>query len=206
MISFRTFRAGLFLWLALLVTPAIFAQNTPAHADKAANAAENDAEGGKWTYWMWANFAVLVAGLGYLTVKSLGPYYRSRHEVIQKGIAEASEQKRSAESNLADMEKRLASIDREVARLRESSGAEFASEADRIRRDTEQQLVRLQRQTEYEIAAMGKHARQELKAYAAALAIDLAEQRVRSRMNPDMEERLVHSFIQGADGARSTGA
>ena len=206
MISLKSLRAGLFLWLALLAAPAIFAQKAPEHPNQAAKAAENDAEGGKWTYWMWANFAVLVAGLGYLTVKSLGPYYRSRHDGIQKGIAEASEQKRSAESNLADMEKRLATIDREVAQLRESSGAEFTSEADRIRRDTEQQLARLQRQTEQEIAAMGKHARQELKAYAAALAIDLAEQRVRSRMSPETEDRLVHSFIQGADGARGIGA
>lgn len=206
MISFKAVRAGLFLWLALWATPAIFAQETPAHATQESKAAQNDAEGGKWTYWMWANFAVLVGGLGYLTVKSLGPYYRSRHEGIQKGIAEAGEQKRSAESNLAEIEKRLASIDREVAQLRESSGAEFAAEADRIRRDTEQQLARLQRQTEQEIAAMGKHARQELKAYAAALAIDLAEQRVRSRMSPDTEERLVHSFIQGADGARGINA
>jgi len=39
--------------------------------------------------WKWANFVLLVVGLGYLIAKTLPPLFKSRTEEIQKGIAEA---------------------------------------------------------------------------------------------------------------------
>ena len=57
--------------------------------------------------WKWANFAILVIGLGYLIGKNLPPVFRSRTEEIQKGIVEAQAMKRDAEKRAAEMDARL---------------------------------------------------------------------------------------------------
>ena len=42
---------------------------------------------------------------------------------------------------------------------------------------------------------MSRSARDELRKYSAGLALDLAEQRIRSSMTPGMQEVLVDSFV-----------
>ena len=58
--------------------------------------------------WKWANFIILVAGLGYLVAKTLPPLFKSRTEEIQKGIAEAREMKQDADRRSADVAARTA--------------------------------------------------------------------------------------------------
>ncbi len=68
-------------------------------------------------------------------------------------------------------------------------------EGERIRQETAKQLGHLEHQARQEIEAAGKVARRELKDYAAKLALDLAEQRVRARLNAGTETALVDGFI-----------
>ena len=51
--------------------------------------------------WKWANFVILVAGLGYLVAKTLPTLFKSRTEEIQKGIAEARAIKQDADKRAA---------------------------------------------------------------------------------------------------------
>jgi len=146
--------------------------------------------------WKWANFAILVAGLGYLVAKTLPPLFKSRTEEIQKGIAEAQVIKKDAEQRAAAVEAKTRSLGADIERFRADAKLEMQQEAERIRQDTQAQIVRLEQKAEEEIEAAGKSARRELKAYAAQLAMDLAEQRVRARMNDGTEQMLVDSFIQ----------
>ena len=53
-------------------------------------------------------------------------------------------------------------------------------EAERIRQETAQQIARLDAKAAQEIEAAGKTARRDLKEYAAKLALELAEQRIRN--------------------------
>jgi len=54
----------------------------------------------------------------------------------------------------------------------------------------------LEHLAQQEIEAAGKIARRELKEYAARLALDLAGQRVRARLNAGTEAALADGFIQ----------
>jgi len=58
----------------------------------------------------------------------------------------------------------------------------------------------VQQAAEQEIASHAKHATQELKAYSAKLAIDLAEQRIQSQMNGDIQNMLVSRFLHDVNG------
>ena len=146
--------------------------------------------------WKWTNFAILAAGLGYLIAKNLPPFFRSRTTEIQKGISEAQKVKREAEARASEMEARLASLGAEIEKFRTGAHAEMEQEGMRIREETSRHLQKLQQQAEQEIQTAGKLVRRELKGYAAKLALDLAEQRIRTRLNPTAENGLVEDFVK----------
>ena len=66
----------------------------------------------------------------------------------------------------------------------------MAAESERIRRETEHHLQRIREQTAQEIELMTRGAIDELRKYSAELALGLAEQRIRSRMNPATQDRV----------------
>jgi F-type H+-transporting ATPase subunit b len=146
--------------------------------------------------WKWANFAILALGLGYLASKNLPAFFKSRTDEIQKGIAEAQKIKEAADRRATDVEARVASLGRDIEQFRAQSKVEMQQEADRIRQETEAQIRRVEQQSEMEIESAGKAATRELKSYAAKLAMDLAEQRVRSRVDQGTDAGLIDGFVQ----------
>jgi F-type H+-transporting ATPase subunit b len=153
--------------------------------------------------WKWANFAVLAVGLGYLVRKYLPPFFRSRTAEIQQGITEAQQMKRDAEARAAQVEARMQKLGDEIEQFRAQSREEMRQEGERIHQETAKQLSHLEQQARQEIEAAGKTARRELKDYAAKLALDLAEQRVRERLNSGTETALVNGFIQDLQSRES---
>jgi F-type H+-transporting ATPase subunit b len=168
---------------------------------ESSSAKESQAEqGDPWIWWKWANFAILAVGLGYLIGKNVPPLFRKQSDEIQSALAEAAKIKQEAEAYAANVEARLASLQSEIQQLRESAHIEMAAESERIRRDTEHHMQRIQQQSAQEIALMTRGAKAELRKYAAELAIGLAEQRIRSRMNPATQEKLVSGFLHDLHG------
>lgn len=109
---------------------------------------------------------------------------------------------KDAEAKAADLELRLAGIQTEVENLRNQARAEMAAEGERIRVETERHLKKIQEQAGQEIALMARGARDDLRKYSAGLALDLAEQRIRSRMTPSTQEALVDGFVHDLHGLR----
>jgi len=177
-------RLALCVFFLTLCGGALLAQETAAHES-----------GDPMIVWKWANFIILAGGLGYLISKTLPPYFQSRSTSIKKGIAEAQQQKREAEKRFAEMETRMAALGAEIDNFRKQSQAEMEQEGQRIREETAQQIKKLQIQGEQEIESAGKTARRDLSAYAADLALQLAEQRIRTRLGPELEASLADGFI-----------
>jgi len=146
--------------------------------------------------WAWANFVMLAGGLGYLAAKHGGPWFVSRSQAIRRGIADAEEVRAKAEARAAEVDRKLAGLETEIASLRADAHREQASEAERIRQQAEADLARLKEHASNEIAAAGKAGRLELKRYAAQLAIDLAEQKIRRQLTPELQASLVDSFAR----------
>jgi len=146
--------------------------------------------------WKWANFLVLAGALGYLIGKNAGPFFDSRSQQIKKDMTEAAEARRAAEARAAEVEKRLANLEGEIAAMREGMQKEAEAERDRLSRQTADEIAKIQAHSERDIVSAGKSARLELKRYSAELALGLAEQKIRARMTPDAEDALVRSFVQ----------
>jgi F-type H+-transporting ATPase subunit b len=157
-------------------------------------------QGGHWIWWEWANFAILAAGLGYLIRKQVPPLFRKQSDEIQAALAEAAKIKQEAAAYAASVEARLANLQREIEDLRTNAHAEMIAESERIRRETEHHLQRIGEQSAQEVALMTRAAKDELRKYAAGLAIGLAEERIRFRMNPETQDQLVSGFLHDLNG------
>ena len=145
--------------------------------------------------WKWANFAILALGLGYLMAKSLPAFFNSRTASIQKGIAEAQQVKRDAEQRAAATDARVSALGADIEKFRTEASAQMQREGERIQQETERQIAKLKEQAAQEIESAGKVARRELKTYAAQLALELAEQRIRGRLDPTTEAGLIDRFV-----------
>jgi F-type H+-transporting ATPase subunit b len=156
----------------------------------------SEAPGESSELWKWANFLILAGGLAYLIAKNLPPFFRSRTAEIQKGISESQKIKRDAEARAGEIEARLGALGAEVEKFRTSAQAEMEQEGTRIREETTRHIEKLQHQAEQEIETAGKLARNGLKRYAAKLALDMAEQRIRTRLDASAENALVEDFVK----------
>jgi F-type H+-transporting ATPase subunit b len=145
--------------------------------------------------WKWANFVILVGGLGYLVAKSVPAMLRSRGEEIRKGIDEAQKVKLDAEKRAADMEARMAKLGADIEAFKVQAKGEMEQEGKRILEQTAIQAKKLEAQAAAEIEAAVKAARAGLKQYAADLSIDLAAQRIQARLDSSTEAGLVDNFL-----------
>jgi len=177
-----------FRWIALgvlLLAPLAFAE------EKNAGVGEE-----KWLPWEWANFVILAGGLGYLIGKNGGAFFRGRTAIIQKDIADSGRLREEAEAKAREIEQRVAALGAEIEKLRAEAGAAFAKEGERIREETAHHLHLLEQQTEREIESMSRAARDGLRTWAAQLALDLAEGRIREGMDGLTQSRLLNTFVR----------
>ncbi len=165
-------------------------------ADEAGNKAHAAEEEGSMDVWKWANFLILAGGLGYLVGKNAGPFFAARSAGIRKDMENSLAQRQDAEARAADVDRRLANMEADIAALRGEGERSARAEAERMEQHTAAEIVKIQQHSEQEIASAGKAARMDLKRYAAELAVELAEQKVRARMTPDTQDALVQGFVR----------
>jgi F-type H+-transporting ATPase subunit b len=177
-----------------------------AFPQEATGQKEHAEQGDPWLGWKWANFLILAAGLGYLIGKNVPPLFKKQSSEIQGALREAAKAKEEAAAYAAGIDARLASLQNEIEKLRVSARTDMTVESDRINRETGQQLQRVREQTAQEIELLTRSATAELRKYAAELALGLAEQRIRSRMNPDMQQSLAEDFVHDLREGATPGA
>jgi len=155
--------------------------------------------------WTWLNFAILVAGLGYLIAKNLGPFLAARTAQIQEGMRAGEKAKTEAAARAAAVQAQLGTLGVEIEKLRAEATQDREREAARIRRETEAELIRIQQHAALEIESAGKQAQLEVRRFAAKAAVELAEQKLRARMSPDVQASLIQNFLGDvADGRAKT--
>lgn len=152
----------------------------------------------------WTNFAILAAGLGYLAVKAGGPALRGQQRAILDGLAGAAKKAEETAAKAAEIERLVAGLPETIAALKEKAQLELRHESERIEKETAQMIAKAEHAAEQEISSARKFARQELKAVAASLAIDLARDKVKARMNEQTQSALLARFVAEVGSRRET--
>ena len=145
-------------------------------------------------YWLSVllNFVVIAAVIIWAGRKYLPGTFRDRTSAIQKAMQEAQKASEEARRRLADIESRLMKLDVEIGMMRESAEREASIEEARIQAAAEEDAAKVIASAEQEIAAAIKAARRELTAYAADLAVALAQKQIRVDVATD--QALVKNF------------
>ena len=107
-------------------------------------------------------------------------------------MEEARQASEDANRRLADIESRLSRLDAEIGGIRAAAEQESAAEEARIKAAAEEDARRIVTSAEQEIAAAARSARRELKAYAADLAVSMAEKQI--HVDAANDQNLVRSF------------
>ncbi|MFM2125247.1 MAG: hypothetical protein RL328_1698 [Acidobacteriota bacterium] len=153
----------------------------------------------------WANFAMLAVGLGIVLMKTLPKAFADRTAGIQKDIKEAQALKADAERRAAEVEKKVAALSNDIENFRSQAAKEMAAEGDRIRQETAAQIARVEQQASLEIETAAKVARRELRQYSSELALKLAEERVKAKLDGATASGLVDGFVAdlGQQGSKN---
>jgi len=156
----------------------------------------------KTAYWLLfiTNFALLFGAIVFFTRKSIPLLLRSRTQDIQKGIEDAKKASAEASARLSEIEARLSRLDGEVASLKSAAEADFSAEEARIKQQAEEDARHVVESAEQEIIAATRTAQRQLKTFAADLAVNLAEKKIKVDQHTD--EELVRGFVSqlGKDG------
>ena len=147
--------------------------------------------------WKWANFVILAGLVVYVAVKKGGPFFNERAAEIRKGIDEADKIKADSNAKIAAINSKLGRLDAEIVSMRETAAVERRAAEQRLKDETQREIERIRLHAESEIETAGKSERVALQHYVAQLALDLAETKVRARMNPSTEDALVQAFVHG---------
>jgi F-type H+-transporting ATPase subunit delta len=140
-----------------MVLAGMFAAFPALAADEAAN--QDPAESPIGAVFKWLNFAVVIGAIGYFVAKKAPPYFRGHADQIASAIESAQAAKAEADRQLREAEAGLARLDTETAAMREALKKEFEDEAQRLRLAGKQEIERIDRAADVEIAAALRLAR-----------------------------------------------
>lgn len=195
------FRTALLL-LALFAGPA-FAAAQPAeqHAPVTEGAeVHSEAVPHEETIWgpisRFFNSAVLFGVLFYFLHKPVAAYLASRDAEIRTDLVTAAEMNQTATAQLAALEQKLAALPAELEALKARGQEEIAAEEARIQQAAAADRERLLEQTRREIDLQLRIAHRELVEHASNLAVGLATDRIRTKITPDDQARLVDRYLQ----------
>jgi F0F1-type ATP synthase membrane subunit b/b' len=150
-------------------------------------------------YWLCvlSNFVIIAVVIFWAGRKYLPPIFSARTAAIQKAMQEAQRASEEARRKLAEIESRLMKLDAEIASMRD------AAEEARIQAAAEEDARKMVESAQQEIAAAAKAARRELTAYAADLAVGLAQRQI--HVDAATDQALVRSFAGELGGSESSG-
>lgn len=181
-----------FLALSMLLTSAPLLA-----AEQGATPPENTQLG--WIF-RWIVFAIVAIAL-IKAFAGAGPGLRSNSEQIAQKIAEGTRAREAAEKQKREVQAKLAGIDAEVAKLRAEAKKAMEGEASRLKALAKREAEIIEQSAQAEIAAAQRGGSLALKAFAAKLAVERAEQELARQITPEAQASLFRSFV--ADLERS---
>ena len=167
-----------------------------------AHAAEEGGAAGAGTaeIFKWINFAIWAGALYWLCVKKAPRFFRERAEAIGSAISKAGGAKAAADAELREAETKLLNLEKEVAELRAFAEREAAAEVERVRAATRLDMEKIAVAAKAEIEAAERTARLELKALAANLAVEGAEELLTKQLTAQRQAGLISSFVKSLGG------
>jgi F-type H+-transporting ATPase subunit b len=153
--------------------------------------------------WKFVNLLIFIVCALYLHRRFGRPIreaLRSRGETIRRELETARQERDQALAKLAEAETIFANLEGELARIREKASVESQAEKRRMDLATDQEVAKIRDQAKREIESAGKIARHELRKFAAAESVKLAEEILKREMRAEDDARLTQLNVQQLGG------
>ena len=162
-----------------------------------------------WDYpgfelWKFVNLAIFVIALVFALRRFFGvpEMFRNRKESIRAELEKARTERDAALAKLKEVEERLASLDSQVATIKERSMIEAQEERERIARATQDEISKLTTQAQREIENAATVAKKDLRRFTAEQSVRLAEDMIKRDIRPDDDARLFQRSIEEMGASR----
>ena len=142
------------------------------------------------------NFAVLVGLLVYFLRQPIRTYLADRSTQIRTDLVTAAAMKEDAARQIIEIDAKLKQLPGELDALRDRGRREIAGEQARIEQAATAERDRLLEQTRREIDLQLRAARRDLVTHAADLAVQVARERIRSRITTEDQRRLLDRYLE----------
>ena len=142
---------------------------------------------------LYFNFFLLVALIYWKAKPILTAVAQERSMSIKRAIEESQRLGDEARSKLTEIEKRWAQLDREIAAIQASAEAQMKQEEQLMLGETAADVHRILENSEREIEAAVRQARNQLRAFAANLAVSLAQQSI--LIDEKTDQDLIGAFV-----------
>jgi len=178
---------------AVILVFLIFLTWSFAFAEEAAG----EEGGGFVKEWLWKiiNFGILAGILVYFLKKPLRNYLKSRTEAIQKSLDDARQAREIAEKALKEVEERLRLKDKELEEIMAGARSSGEAEAQALVKEARKMSERILAQAKTNIDFELKKAKDAIKEEAVELAMGLAEQRLKEKLTPGEQKKLIDESI-----------
>jgi len=142
------------------------------------------------------NFLVLFGGLAYFLLKPIKNFLRKRADSIERSLKETDDSKREAEKKLDEAKARLASLGREIEKIREKAEVEGQGRREKIIQLAQREAERIKSFARQEIEMLSQAEIQHLREYTAELAAALAEEMIKKRLSLEDQAQLIDKSIE----------
>ena len=143
------------------------------------------------------NVIVFFGILYFLLRKPTRDFFAERFARIRSLLERAAKEKAEAQARIKTIDERLAQLDNETARIKETSRQESVAESERLKAQTQAEIEKIRDTVRREIEAAKQTALVELRQYTAANTVALAEQMIRRELNPADDAALLERASNG---------
>ncbi len=154
-------------------------------------------------FWPVINFLVLI-GLLYILLKKMDirGYFKKRTELIEKSLQEAREAKELAQKALEEVEEKLKVKDREIEAIIDAARISGAKEKAKLEDEGEKLKARILEQAKTNIDYEVKTAKEEIKAEAVDIAMELAEKKLKEKLTKEEQLKLLEESLRKIEEKR----
>jgi F-type H+-transporting ATPase subunit b len=151
-------------------------------------------DGGKLALQL-LNFAVLAGILGFFGGKAINKALLSRHQQLKADLVAASEARQAAELRVAEQDRRLGSLESEIAGIRAGIKQEAEAEKQRLIAAAEERAKRIGDETRFLLDQQVKEAEATLRREVAEAAVKIAAEIVTKSLGAADQQRLLDTFV-----------
>jgi F-type H+-transporting ATPase subunit b len=145
--------------------------------------------------FQFINFAVLAGILGFFGGKAINKALLARHQQLKTDLAAAAEARTAAESRAAEQQRRLETLESEIAKIRASIKQEAEDEKQRLIAAAEARAKAIAEETKFLLDQQVKEAEITLRREVAEAAVKIAEALVAKSLHAGDQQRLVETFV-----------